>query len=138
MAASNRAVVAPPVRSVSSYRRPASADRASASGISFARDEPPMQEKAIEPRSGTKRSTAASASMRRARKPLERTRSVIRPARPDYAGPAYNGGARRGSTAASGDCEVRLPQIVEVEQLRWRTGLHDVAVLHDIPEVGDS
>src|SRR5437870_4812654 len=74
---SNPLVVAPPVRSVSSYRRPASADRARASGISFARDEPPIQEKAIDPRSGTNRRTASSASISRARRAFDRNRSVI-------------------------------------------------------------
>ena len=74
---SNPVVVAPPVRSVSSYRRPASADRARASGISFARDEPPIQENAIDPRSGTNRRTASSASISRARRAFDRNRSVI-------------------------------------------------------------
>ncbi len=77
MAVSNRVVVAPPVRSVRSYLRPASVDLASASGISFARDVPPMQENAIEPRSGTNRSTAASESMTRARRVFDRIRSAV-------------------------------------------------------------
>src|SRR6266571_3941047 len=135
---SKRFVVAPPVRSVSSYRRPASADRASASGISFARDAPPMHENAIEPRSGTNRSTASSDPMTRARRAFDRIRAVIRPARFGYAGLAYNGGAAPFLEPPSWDGEVRLPEILEVEQLGWRTGLDDVAVLHDVPEVGDS
>src|SRR6266571_3919812 len=136
MLRSKRFVVAPPVRSVSSYLRPASADRARASGISFARDEPPMQEKAIEPRSGTNRSTASSGPMTRARRAFDRIRSNFIDRSGAVTTPLAITVLLR-PIGPSGDGEVRPAERVQIEQLAGGPLPRDAPLLQHVPVVRD-